>query len=187
MNGQGRLLFTVLPSIELAFEPGWLKGQPAVVELPPEQAYARLEELVRAVFRTFARAGHALVICLDDLQWCSPLDLNFILSLVGRADEPRTSSPVLVVCIYRDTAVGSDHIITTNLLPNVRIDLIITVPTFTIGDVIDFVGDTLHRSVIKIPTAPLERECETDVRELAQCVLVKTAGNPFFTHTVSTH
>lgn len=67
MGAEARVIAAVLPVVELVFEQGWIERQPAIADLPPEQATARLENLVKSVFRAFAQPGQPLLIVLDDL------------------------------------------------------------------------------------------------------------------------
>lgn len=120
---------------------------------------------------------------VDDLQWTTASDVNFILSLINKEDtSTSTGSSMLILCVYRDDEVGFDHIITTSLLPNFsKINLTITLDPLKLDDVVTFVSDSLRRSI----NDPAEKESsvvpeDANIRGLSELILQKTAGNPLF-------
>jgi predicted ATPase len=108
-----------------------------------------------------------VILFLDDMQWCSSVDVQFIASFIR---ELNGSSSILFVCAYRDNLVGMDHHIRTELedrIPSETIDL----NSLTEEDVERVLSSTLRM--------PWE-ECE----DLAKLIYARTWGNPAFMETV---
>lgn len=122
---------------------------------------------------------------LDDLQWCTPTDLSFILRLVSTEhdDDQPSNHPILLICVYRDNEVGPDHIVETMLLGTLPPETqIVKLEPLTITDVIAFVSEAL-----RYPNSPSlggyrRKEPREDpaIRTLSEIILARTAGSPLF-------
>lgn len=153
--------------VELVPELGHLIGeQPPVPELPPRDAQARFQRVIRRFIGVFARPEHPLALFLDDLQWLDTATLDLLEELLTHSD----LTHLLLIGAYRDNEVSAAHPLMRKL-------------------------DAIHQAgvpVQEIVLAPLGHDhlaqlladcvrCEAErVIPLAQLIHEKTAGNPFF-------
>src|SRR5215471_3022182 len=161
LGPNGRIITDLVPELERI-----IGEQPAVPVLPPKDAQRRVQLLLRRFLGVFARPDHPLALFLDDLQWLDPATLDLLEDLLTQGDVQH----LLLIGAYRDNEVDAAH-------PLMR----------TLGAI-----KTAGAVVQEIPLEPLVSEhvsqliadalrCQADrVRELAQLVHGKTAGNPFF-------
>ncbi|HEY1984756.1 MAG TPA: sigma 54-interacting transcriptional regulator [Terracidiphilus sp.] len=157
----GQLLVTLLPELEFI-----LGEQLSVPDLPPQGARNRFQLAFRRFLGVFARPEHPLTLFLDDLQWLDAATLDLLEHLATHV-EVRS---LLLVGAYRDNEVSSSHPVVRALdamrRAGARVQEIVLEP-LGLDDVSGLVADALR--------CELER-----ARLLAQLVLEKTAGNPFF-------
>lgn len=157
----GQVLLDVIPEMELVIGP-----QPPAPELGSTEARTRMRIIVTRVFQIFARADHPLTVFLDDLQWADPASLRLIEALLVDGGV----SHLLVIGAYRDNAVAAGHplLLATGRLKGrgVPVDSITLAPLGT-AHIAQFVADTTGRDV-------------AHVGPLAQLIVDKTAGNPYF-------
>jgi predicted ATPase/signal transduction histidine kinase len=155
------VVIDIVPEVELIVGP-----QPVSPPLPPAEAQKRFYLALQNFVRVFAGSGHPLVIFLDDLQWADVASLD-LLRLLLTAPENRY---LLVICAYRDSEVTGAHPVQLTL-------------------------DDIHKeggSVSHIGLGPLSlRDTQQligdmfactpgQAKPLAELMLAKTAGNPFF-------
>ncbi|WP_316367262.1 EAL domain-containing protein [Candidatus Thiodiazotropha sp. CDECU1] len=140
--------------------------QPAVAKVPPQEAQNRFHHVIRRLIEVFARPEHPLVLLLDDLQWLDNASLQLLEHLLTQSGLKH----LLVLGAYRDNEVGQTHPLrrTVQVLNNreVRLSEIILKP-LAIDHVCRLIVDTIHTD-------------EERVLPLADLVLKKTGGNPFF-------
>jgi PAS domain S-box-containing protein len=161
LGPNGLLIVDLVPELELI-----IGEQPAVPDLPPQEALGRFQLVFRRFTAVFTRPEHPLVLFLDDLQWLDAATLDLLEDLFCRPDVRN----LLVIGAYRDNEVDPRHPLLRKL------------------DAIRQAGATLQ----EISLAPLAQEdvrrliadslrCEgARAAPLAQLVHEKTAGNPFF-------
>jgi PAS domain S-box-containing protein len=161
LGPNGSLIVDLVPELKLI-----IGEQPAVPDLPPQDAQRRFQLAFRRFTAVFARPEHPLVLFLDDLQWLDAATLDLIEDLLSRPD----AQHLMVIGAYRDNEVDPGHPLIRKL------------------EVIRQAGARLH----EISPAPLAEDdlrrliadslhCETErAAPLAQLVHGKTAGNPFF-------
>lgn len=157
----GQLVVDHIPELEHV-----IGLQPAVLELPPLEAKRRFETTVLRFFLAFAAPEHPLVFFQDDVQWIDAVSLAFFeRSLLGEG-----KNHFLRIAAYRDNEVGPDHLfmrMVEKLKDNgVRITHIQLQPLGK-DHLIDLLTDTLFCERVK-------------VEPLAELLLEKTGGNPFF-------
>jgi predicted ATPase/signal transduction histidine kinase/tRNA A-37 threonylcarbamoyl transferase component Bud32 len=156
-----RLIAEVIPDIELI-----IGNTTPVRELPPTEAQNRFHITFEQFIRIFARPEVPLVIFLDDLQWADIASLKLLQVLLTAQD----SDYLMIIAAYRDNEINEVH------------------PLFlTISD-IKKTGTLVQHIALK----PLELDsivrllvdvlkCNSqDATPLAQLILNKTHGNPFF-------
>ncbi|HUC28838.1 MAG TPA: serine/threonine-protein kinase PknK, partial [Candidatus Acidoferrum sp.] len=158
----GHLIVNLVPELELI-----IGEQPPLPDLPPQDAQNRFQMVLLRLLNVFARKEHPLALFLDDLQWVDSATLDFLEYLFIHSG----IHYLLVIGAYRENEVSQAH-------PLAR-----AFDTIRAGDV----------RVQEIVLAPLDREnTETLVAEalhcqreraqpLAQLLMEKTDGNPFFT------
>jgi PAS domain S-box-containing protein len=161
LGPNGQLMVNLIPELALI-----IGEQPPVPDLPPQDAQNRFQLVFQRFLGAFARPEHPLALFIDDLQWLDTATLTLIERL---ATDP-TVRHLLLVGAYRDNEVGPAHPLARTLQAirgngaNVHE---ITLAPLGLTDLGRLVDDALH--------AGWER-----VRSLAEMILEKTGGNPFF-------
>ncbi|MDI1446670.1 AAA family ATPase [Polyangium sp. 6x1] len=149
----------VVPSLSHVLGP-----LPPVPELGPVEAQNRLNRCFLLFVSVFARRAHPLVLFLDDLQWIDPASLGLLRALL--ADESLES---LFFCgAYRDNEVSPAHPFILAIEEHKHTGLAVR----------DIVLAPLARPhLLEMLSDSLKRD---DCGPLADAVLKKTGGNPFF-------
>jgi Cdc6-like AAA superfamily ATPase len=161
LGPSGSLIVNLVPELKL------LIGEPPpIADLPLQDAQRRFQLVLKRFIGVFARAGHPLVLFLDDLQWLDSGTLDVLESLLVDPDLRH----LLLIGAYRDNEVDRNHPLMRKL------DAIrrrhgavgqIALRPLSIGDLRTLVADALR--------------CAPDRAEpLARIVHEKTGGNPFF-------
>ena len=161
LGANGQLIIHLIPEVEFL-----IGKQPAVLDLPPQDAQNRFLLVFRRFLSTFARPEHPLALFLDDLQWLDPATLELLERLITDPD----LGHLLLVGAYRDNEVSSSHALMRTLgairKAGARIHEIALAP-LRLDDEEQLIADALH--------------CERDAAHpLAKMVHEKTGGNPFF-------
>jgi predicted ATPase/serine phosphatase RsbU (regulator of sigma subunit)/tRNA A-37 threonylcarbamoyl transferase component Bud32 len=157
----GQVLVDLIPELVHVIGP-----QPPLPELGPSELQHRFELVFQAFLSLFASAEHPLAFFLDDLQWADPASLRLVQLLLT---SPR-SSHLLVIGAYRDNEVDPLHPLTLFLAELAKTSA--TVNTIPLGELgLDEVARLLGE------TFGCARE---EVILLAELLLRKTHGNPFF-------
>jgi PAS domain S-box-containing protein len=161
LGPNGQLIVNLVPELELV-----IGKQPAVADLPPQDAQNRFQMVFRRFLGVFARKEHPLALFLDDLQWLDAATLDLVEHLVTHSEVRH----LLLVGAYRDNEVSPSHPLLRTLeairKAGARVREIVLEP-LGLDDTGQLVADAMH--------------CEPErVRALAQLVQEKTAGNPFF-------
>ncbi|WP_322046382.1 AAA family ATPase [Paraburkholderia sp. J67] len=161
LGSHGQLIVDLIPALE-----GLVGVQPAVAELPPQEAQTRFVATLTGFIGAFAFPGRPLVLFLDDLQW---LDAGTI-SVLEAFAKGQDARDVLLIGAYRDNEVGPTHPLTRVVeamrAGRVRVHDVLLAP-LGVHDVAGLVRDATHSD--RQRTAPL-----------AQILFDKTGGNPFF-------
>jgi predicted ATPase/two-component sensor histidine kinase len=160
LEPNAQVMVDVLPELTLVLEP-----QPPVPELPPTETKNRFNRVFQQFIRVLAQPNHPLVIFLDDLQWVDAASLQLIQVLMT------TNVPSLfLIGAYRDNEVSATHPLTQAIEEmqkgGITIQAIALTPLQQL-DIQYLLTDTL--------------KCSAEaVSALADLVLAKTGGNPFF-------
>ena len=156
-----RLMVDLVPELKLI-----VGEQPAVPELPPQQAQGRFQLVFRRFIGVFARREHPLVLFLDDLQWLDAATLDLIEEILLQQDVQQ----LMLIGAYRDNEVDCGHPLMRKLAAirqaGATVEEIRLAPLSS-QDLGQLIADSVrvdHDSVVP----------------LAQLVHQKTAGNPFF-------
>ena len=166
-----RLIERTAPNTQLLLDiaPGLtdlLGPQPAVSELPPTPAQARLDETVRRAIRGIATRDEPLVLFLDDLQWADAPSLRVIEALFR---DPELAH-LLLVGAWRDDEVGASH----PLQPTIAAIAEGGTPNDTLA-----LGPLSIDEVRRWVAVGLQRQPD-DVAALVDRLFEKTGGNPYF-------
>ncbi|MGE3457613.1 MAG: AAA family ATPase [Kofleriaceae bacterium] len=157
----GQVLIEVVPELARILGP-----QPTVAELGPVEAKNRLNLVVTAFLRAFARPDHPLALFLDDLQWIDAASLQLLEHWIRDVK----SKHLLLIGAYRDTEVEASHPLARSLgelrAAGTKVHEIQLGP-IGVDDVAQLIGDAFSQDA-------------TRTRPLAELVVRKTAGNPFF-------
>jgi predicted ATPase len=161
LGRNGKLIADLVPELEVVIGP-----QPPAQPLGPAESQARFELVFRQFLQVFARPDHPLALFLDDLQWADAASLRLLRQLLTSS----AGAHLLVIGAYRnnDSAQIQPLLLTLDELRKaaVRIDELTLTP-LKLEHVVALLGDTLR----------LEAAA---VRPLAEVLLRKTDGNPFF-------
>jgi PAS domain S-box-containing protein len=161
LGPNGQLIVNLVPELELV-----IGKQPAVADLPPQDAQNRFQTVFRRFLGAFATSEHPLALFLDDLQWLDAATLDLLEHLVTHSEVRH----LLLVGAYRDNEVGPAHPLLRRLQAiravGARVHEIVLAP-LGLDDVGGLIADALH--------------CEPErAGSLAELVREKTGGNPFF-------
>ena len=161
LGSNGQLIIDVIPEVELI-----IGKQSPVPEVGATEAQNRFNRVFQQIIRVFCSNEHPLVIFLDDLQWVDSATLNLIELMM--LDEQ--TQALFLIGAYRDNEMNPTHplVLTLERLrkQGAVLQEIVLAP-LTLEPLSQLIAETLHQN--------------TDtVRSLAELVLRKTEGNPFF-------
>lgn len=157
----GQVMIDVIPEVELI-----IGSQEAVPQLGSSECQNRFNLVFQQFLTVFAQKEHPLVLFLDDLQWADSASLK-LLQLLMTASEQQC---LLLIGAYRDNEVSGTHPLTLTLEEIQKTGAVvntITLLPLKVNHINQLVADTLHCDLSKSQT-------------LAELLLVKTGGNPFF-------
>ncbi len=151
----------VIPEVELI-----LGEQAPPAALGSTEAQNRFRLAFQNFIGALARRDHPLVIFLDDLQWVDAATLSLLAPLLTSSDVRH----LLLIGAFRDNEVDESHPLRLTLGPlaaaGARIHTLELEPLRS-RDMGQLLQDTLHAG-------------PTEVEPLADLVMRKTGGNPFF-------
>ena len=157
----GQVLIDVIPEIELI-----IGSQSPIAKLEPRQAENRFKLIFANFMRVFCQKAHPLVIFLDDLQWADSASLKLIELMMTDQD----TRFLYLLGAYRDNEVFPTHPLMKTLdslkEENATIKEIVLAP-LDLNHIGQLIAETFDRE-------------EAGVEDLADLVLGKTEGNPFF-------
>jgi predicted ATPase/signal transduction histidine kinase len=161
LDKNGQVIIDVVPEVELI-----VGKQSAVPELAPAESQNRFNSVFQKFIGVFCSSEHPLVIFLDDLQWADSATLKLLEVIMTDAQ----TRYLFLIGAYRDNEVDPGHplMISLDLLQS-KASVInnITLIPLAIEHICNLICDTLHANTIT-------------VEPLAQLVIRKTSGNPFF-------
>ncbi len=155
------VILDVVPELELIIGP-----QPEVPELDPAEGTNRFNQTVRKFLRALCAHDRVVVLFLDDLQWADSATLG-LLNVILTDDE---IGRLLLIGAYRSNEVDAMHPM-TRALDSVReaggrLSSLALAP-LGMSDIATLIADTLQSDA-------------SQLIELAQLVVQKTQGNPYF-------
>ncbi|MEH2107730.1 MAG: AAA family ATPase [Nostoc sp.] len=161
LGNNGQIIIDAIPEVELI-----IGKQSPVPEVGATEAQNRFHRIFGQFVRVFCSKSHPMAIFLDDLQWIDSATLKLIELML--LDEQTQS--LFLIGAYRDNEVNPTHPLAL-MLERVRkqgaVLQEITLTPLTLEPLSQLIAETLHRNA-------------NTVRPLAELVLRKTEGNPFF-------
>ncbi len=157
----GQVIIDVIPEVELI-----VGAQPPVPELGASESQNRFNIVFGNFIRAFCTKEHPLVIFLDDLQWADSATLKLIELMMTDTD----MQYLYLIGAYRDNEVSPSHplIITLDGLVKEGATInYITLAPLGLENISQIIADTLYSD-------------PGSVKDLAELVMRKTGGNPFF-------
>ncbi|XZN90462.1 MAG: ATP-binding protein [Microcoleus sp.] len=161
VGNNGQVIIDVIPEVEVI-----VGKQSAVPELGSQESQNRFNLVFQNFIRAFCTKEHPLVIFLDDLQWADSATLKLIELMMTDAD----TQYLFLIGAYRDNEVNPTHplMVTLDGLRNVGATVnFITLASLALESIGQLIADTLHGDI-------------ASVKPLAELVVRKTEGNPFF-------
>ena len=160
-GANAQVIIDVIPEVELI-----VGKQPAVPELAPAESQNRFNLVFQNFIRVFTQLEHPLVMFIDDLQWADVASLKLIKFLMTAPD----NQYLFLIGAYRDNQVSEVHPLMLAVdeirQAGLRVDRIFLSP-LDLSNVNQLISDTLN--------SPPDKTIS-----LAELVLFKTGGNPFF-------
>lgn len=161
LGDNGQVIINVIPEVELI-----VGKQPILAELGAIESQNRFNLVFGNFIRVFCSVDHPLVIFLDDLQWADSATLKLIQLMMTDAD----TQYLFIIGAYRDNEVTIEHPLIMTL-EDIRseestVNKITLVP-LALENINQLLADTLHSA-------------RADLQPLAELILRKTDGNPFF-------
>ncbi|MEG4115074.1 MULTISPECIES: AAA family ATPase [unclassified Microcoleus] len=161
LGNNGQIIIDVIPEVELI-----IGTQPPVPEVGATEAQNRFNRVFQQFVRVFCSKEHPLAIFLDDLQWADIATLR-LLELMMLDEQTQF---LFLIGAYRDNEVNPTHplVLTFERLrkQGAVLQEIVLAP-LTLEPLNQLIAETLHQDA-------------DSGRALAQLVLCKTEGNPFF-------
>ncbi len=161
LGPNGRVITEVIPELEIIIGP-----QPEVPVLGAAETRNRFNFVFTDFVRATATAEHPVVMFLDDLQWSDSASLTLLEYFIAGSD----LKYIYVISSYRDNEVQSDHPL-QHLLDNLekagRSPDVIKLSPLTRPDILELAAETLKRG-------------SDEVGQIADILLKRTEGNPFF-------
>ncbi|MEM7017100.1 MAG: AAA family ATPase, partial [Pseudomonadota bacterium] len=159
LGANGRLITNLLPELELI-----IGEQAKVPNLEPVEAQNRFIRVFGQFIQVFFEAPEPVVIFLDDLQWADSATLNLITNIVS---DTRSNS-LLFIGAYRDKENDALFMNLLNRLDSIEAPVQhINLEVLAVEDIAHFCGDALHCN-------------HQTAMPLAELIMSKTGGNPFF-------
>jgi predicted ATPase/class 3 adenylate cyclase len=157
----GQIIVDVIPEIELI-----IGKPPTVPALPPTESQNRFNLVFQSFIHVFCKKEHPLVIFLDDLQWADSATLKLMQLMMTDAN----TRYLFAIGAYRDNEVSAAHPLMLTLSEIKKSGATVNtvfLPPLDLTHINHLIADTL--------------KCDKErAKPLAELVLVKTQGNPFF-------
>ncbi|HEY9854039.1 MAG TPA: AAA family ATPase [Leptolyngbyaceae cyanobacterium] len=160
LGNNGQVIVEAIPEVELI-----IGKQPAVPEVGLNESQNRFNLVFQNFIKVFTKTEHPLAIFIDDLQWADGASLKLIQLLMSGA-----STGLFLIGAYRDNEVSSAHpfILTVEELAKTgaKIERVFLSP-LPLTTVTQIISDIFKYS-------------KERAKPLAELVVLKTGGNPFF-------
>ncbi|MEM8672336.1 MAG: AAA family ATPase [Cyanobacteria bacterium P01_G01_bin.67] len=156
----GKVIIDILPELELV-----IGSQLDIPELPAKETQNRFNNVFVKFAQVFSEPESPLILFFDDLQWADSASLDLITLL----QKDLNSKYLLVIGAYCGCEIDSQHPLFQTISRNKSTKTVesMTLQPLTLHEVNSLLVDTFH--------------ClETKSFSLAQFLVERTSGNPFF-------
>jgi PAS domain S-box-containing protein len=162
LGPNGQIIIDVIPDLSLI-----IGDQPEVPELPPVEAKNRFNYVFQNFIHIFTQKSHPLVLFLDDLQWADEASLNLIQMVLRDKDHC-----LLLIGSYRNNEVDPTHPLIKTLEEIKQNDVVFVHELFLEPLMVHHIQQIIMETLF----------CKNDhhSKSLAELILAKTGGNPFF-------
>jgi predicted ATPase/serine/threonine protein kinase len=161
LGPNAQVLIEVIPELALL-----IGSQPPVPALAPTETEHRFHVVFQSFLEVLCSSQQPLIVFLDDLQWGDAASLRLMKLMMT---DPAVHH-LLFIGAYRDHEIDAAHPLAM-ILDQLRAEKLdvehIALEPLGVDDVRQVLADTLQRSA-------------EDCVELAELVVTRTAGNPFF-------
>lgn len=164
MGNGGQSLINIIPKLELIIG----DQNPVNSQLNVTEYQNYLQILLQKLIKLFCQQEYPLILCLDDLQWADSATLELIKVIMIHPE----ITNFLWIGSYRDDEFMPENAFMSLLAELQKEDMIIhhiSLEILSLNDIIKLLADTLKNE-------------EKKVIPLAQLVLEKTGGSPYFVH-----
>ncbi|MBW2737261.1 MAG: AAA family ATPase [Deltaproteobacteria bacterium] len=161
LGPNGQIIIDVIPNVELI-----IGQQPPVPKLGPFAAQNRFNLVFQNFIQALCQPDHPLTIFLDDMQWADSASLKLMQLMITN----KMAEYFFLIGAYRDNQVAPGHpvMITLNEIKKEGISINhITLFPLDIENITQLLSDLLHAD-------------KKTAKPLAELVMQKTGGNPFF-------
>lgn len=161
LGNNGQVITNVLPEMEMIIGP-----QEAVPELGPVESQNRFNLVFQNFIQIFTQPEHPLVLFLDDLQWVDSASLKLIQILITAFD----NQYLYIIGAYRANEVNETHplmLFLDEVQKSKKKVSHINLGSLNLNEINQLISNTLNTSL-------------AFSYALAELVLAKTEGNPFF-------
>ncbi len=161
VGNNGQVLIEVIAEVQQLIGP-----QPPIEKLGPTESKNRFNRVFQDFLQIFCAPEHPLVVFLDDLQWADAASLDVLTIMLT---DPAINH-LFVVGAYRDKEIDNPHSLhrALDILREAKVSIhALPLGPLGIDHIAELLADTLHR----------DRDA---CRPLAELVVAKTDGNPFF-------
>ncbi|NET14271.1 MAG: serine/threonine-protein kinase PknK, partial [Okeania sp. SIO1H6] len=161
LGSNGQIIIDVIPEVELI-----IGKQLPVPVLGLNESQNRFNLVISNFIRAFCSEEHPLTLFLDDLQWADLATLK----LMERMLVEGQTKYLLLLGAYRDNEVSVSHPLAMSLeklRKNNNAINQITLNPLSLDRIAELIADTLQQT--------------HKINDLANLILEKTGGNPFFT------
>jgi len=161
LSPNGQVIIHMIPEVALI-----IGEQPLVPDLPPDESQSRFMLVFHQFIRALASIEHPLVLFLDNLQWIDSASLELFKSLLL----DRELHYFLLIGCYRNNEVNAEDPL-MDVLKKLKIENVpmkeLEIAPLTKNDIQNLLADSFNVTTI-------------EVDDLAEVLLAKTQGNPFF-------
>ncbi|WP_085300093.1 ATP-binding hybrid sensor histidine kinase/response regulator [Cognaticolwellia mytili] len=161
LQNNGQLLIELVPEFSLI-----IGLQPALVELPPEEARSRFHNTVSQFIAALGQQNKVTSIFIDDMQWADIATVQLLEHIIKNDNNHN----LLLILAYRDNEISTVHPLNQLLLD------IEFAPAFH-SHINLLPLDTKAISQFIASSLALELN---EIQSLVDIIIAKTAGNPFF-------
>ncbi|MFK5969029.1 MAG: AAA family ATPase [Candidatus Marithrix sp.] len=161
LGKNGQIIVDIIPAIELI-----IGKQAAISVMEPIESQNRFNLVFQNFIQVFCEPTNPLILFLDDLQWADLASLQ-LLEMIMISQK---TSAMFLIGAFRDNEVNSDHPLMAMLenLYNEQVTVNqISLTNIQLIDVNQLIADILHQD-------------QKTTFSLADLVMQKTGGNPFF-------